>query len=272
MANKLDLVSELEGQAGEMQTVLDQVKADVGENTSTISQLEQRHRESIREGAMRLLPDLNTQSITRLTMRLPGFITADQIGEMARTTKALYQGKIDQLLREGFSPELYAEDAPQLKSELETVTRDRAQIGGKLAALQAIPDFVRLIKAGYGTKQYKVSIWQRQYYRDWEAADNALDEVVRISDLKTWDGKTPRWAQIIEHYNQVAQALQNANMRFTELTKSLSDLESKNSSHRDLVGAVDDEKWLLMNGHTHKVEMLRSDGKTVVGEPQYFNQ
>ena len=33
---------------------------------------------------------------------------------------------------------------------------------------------------------------------------------------------------------------------------------------------VDDEKWLLRNGHTYKREILAADGRTVFGAPEYF--
>ncbi len=226
MATREEFLEELDGQTREMQAALEQVTTTVASNNAAIADLQSRRKALIHERVLNLLPDLSAPVLAVLAIKLPGFITAEQVEQTLAATRATYQSQLDRLRAE-FDPAKFEAEKVRIDVDLIEIEPDQKQIQEQLDECRAIPNLTRLIAARYGTEWYGVGWWQRQYYRDWKAADLAVAAA-----------RKKNWKELAEGYDDLVRTAAVINDRIAGLNAKKADLESKKASHRDLNEAL----------------------------------
>ena len=226
MATKQAFIEELDGQTEETQAALKQIAETIAVNNTTIAELQTRRKALIHERVLNLLPDLSATALKKLENKLPGFSNVEQVDQLLANTQITYQNQLNRLLIE-FDPAKCAGEKLRIRMEIAEIEADQRRIQEPLEEMRAIPDFTRLLAAGYGSKQYRVSWWRWQFYRDWKAADLAMS----AAGMK-------RWEDLVEQYGNLTHTATLMKERTDSLNAETADLDSKSASHHDLTAAL----------------------------------
>ena len=175
-----DFVVGLENSEGGLRSDLETVASEIDTATARRVELEAARRATIRDCVLALLPDLAEATLGTLARRVPGCLTPTAAREAVREEIAACEDR----LRDLGTYDAAAEEARihGLEAELRRIRAEADLARDVRDTFVGTTDVRYLIDADYGRATYAQRFWNLQYYRDWKAADEAVERI----GLKSW--------------------------------------------------------------------------------------
>ncbi len=228
MADKRVFLTELDSHADSLRRAFEQMGQTIQDNGRDLDALRKTRSKRIGEYIDEILPDLSPASITQLNAKLPGAATTEQVVSLIAGMKQTYQGQVDRLLTT-YDPKSYEGTKMGLEVKLQEAERDLDYVKAPLDGLKAIPDLSRLMQSGYGTDAYPHGFLNSQYYRDWKAADAAVERA----------GNVRNWVELAARYRTAAGNVITVGARVASVRKQIETLTSLHDEYENAKAALD---------------------------------
>lgn len=222
MAGKKEFLETLEEQNRTMQSWLTDVDREINSRNLELSALGGRRAKAIELVVLRMLPDLRTETLVSLEKSLPNFLTRAEARDAVTEERGLIADRLKDLFSY-FNPATAKAEALRLQVEIGKEKDSLGILMDGWNSLYMIPNFSRLVVAGYGTPDYNKGWWQLGYYLDWRDADCATEA----------SGKKD-WAELSASLHNFNDSIANSDSTLSSLGKKLAEIEANEKLNAEL--------------------------------------
>lgn len=226
MAKKTEFLDALDQHTESLKGSYDEVAREIAAKNGEIDAARQQRHAALDEHVAALLPNLEEAAFAATSRVVPGFSSATKARRLLAETRSGYQAALEQLLA-WYDPKTYDGCKAKVSHELQDETENRAAIYTELDRLRAIHGLESLVERGYGTPKYRSRWWQRQFYRDWQAADAAVAESGKVD-----------WETLADKYLILKVTLTTLDASVRALLNDLVVLDANQNSYNTLTKAI----------------------------------